>query len=109
MQLNLRDSGTFLFISDHCHVIENWRDGIPQGWLARDHPAWVGASPVETKHVLTLHSSDPLNVLSSSYERPVDESSLDMTKGRSTRSRMRKRCTLSCTKNNSRAEVTNRH
>jgi len=40
MQLNLRDSGTFLFISDHCHVIENWRDGIPQGWLARDHPAW---------------------------------------------------------------------
>lgn len=41
MQINLRDSGTFLFISDHCHVIENWRDGIPQGWLARDHPAWV--------------------------------------------------------------------
>jgi len=40
MQLNLPDSGTFLFISDHCHVIENWRDGIPQGWLARDHPAW---------------------------------------------------------------------
>jgi len=23
MQLNLRDSGTFFFISDHCHVIEN--------------------------------------------------------------------------------------
>jgi hypothetical protein len=23
MQLNLPDSGTFLFISDHCHVIEN--------------------------------------------------------------------------------------
>ncbi|TKA23283.1 hypothetical protein B0A50_07340 [Salinomyces thailandicus] len=40
MQVNLPDSGTFLFISDHCHVIENWRDGIPQGWLARDHPAW---------------------------------------------------------------------
>ncbi|KAK5123374.1 hypothetical protein LTR85_002806 [Meristemomyces frigidus] len=40
MQINLPDSGTFLFISDHCHVIENWRDGIPQGWLARDHPAW---------------------------------------------------------------------
>ncbi|KAH0845556.1 hypothetical protein FOPE_12693 [Fonsecaea pedrosoi] len=51
------DSGTFFFISDHCHVIENvsvhppidllstelslqWRDGIPQGWLARDHPSW---------------------------------------------------------------------
>ncbi|KAF2723821.1 Metallo-hydrolase/oxidoreductase [Polychaeton citri CBS 116435] len=40
MQINLHNSGTFLFISDHCHVIENWRDGIPQGWLARDHPAW---------------------------------------------------------------------
>ena len=23
MQLNLLDSGTFFFISDHCHVIEN--------------------------------------------------------------------------------------
>ena len=23
MQLNLQDSGTYLFISDHCHVIEN--------------------------------------------------------------------------------------
>lgn len=40
MQINMRETGTFLFISDHCHVIENWRDGIPQGWLARDHPAW---------------------------------------------------------------------
>ena len=59
MQINLPNSGTFFFISDHCHVIENvripapsyklfteadimakWRDGVPQGWLARDHPAW---------------------------------------------------------------------
>lgn len=40
MQLNLADSGTFFFISDHCHVIENWRDGVPQGWLARDHASW---------------------------------------------------------------------
>jgi len=23
MQINLLESGTFLFISDHCHVIEN--------------------------------------------------------------------------------------
>ena len=54
MQINLPNSGTFFFISDHCHVIENvsemdpgggrqeieadeeqWRDGVPQGWLAR--------------------------------------------------------------------------
>ncbi|RAL65008.1 hypothetical protein DID88_001116 [Monilinia fructigena] len=40
MQINLPETGTFFFISDHCHVIENWRDGVPQGWLARDHPAW---------------------------------------------------------------------
>ncbi|KAK3649353.1 hypothetical protein LTR22_012954 [Elasticomyces elasticus] len=40
MQINLPHCGTYLFVSDHCHVIENWRDGIPQGWLARDHPAW---------------------------------------------------------------------
>ncbi|TGO47353.1 hypothetical protein BOTNAR_0530g00050 [Botryotinia narcissicola] len=36
MQLNLPETGTFFFISDHYH----WRDGVPQGWLARDHPAW---------------------------------------------------------------------
>lgn len=66
MQINMPEMGTFFFISDHCHIIENvssqpptlpslppnfqarpadsscpkWRDGIPQGWLARDHPAW---------------------------------------------------------------------
>ncbi|GAM91167.1 hypothetical protein ANO11243_092140 [Dothideomycetidae sp. 11243] len=40
IQINMPDTGTFFFLSDHCHVMENWRDGIPQGWLARDHPAW---------------------------------------------------------------------
>lgn len=50
MQINLPDSGTFFFISDHCHVIENWRDGIPQGWLARDHPAWF-RSTQRLKHL----------------------------------------------------------
>jgi len=44
MQINLPESGTFFFISDHCHVIENWRDGIPQGWLARDHPSWFAST-----------------------------------------------------------------
>lgn len=28
MQINLRDSGTFFFISDHCHVIENVRYNV---------------------------------------------------------------------------------
>ncbi|KAL3451982.1 beta-lactamase-like protein [Aspergillus insuetus] len=40
MQINMPETGTFFFVSDHCHVMENWKDGIPQGWLARDHPAW---------------------------------------------------------------------
>ncbi|KAL4993131.1 beta-lactamase-like protein [Aspergillus recurvatus] len=40
MQINMPETGTFFFISDHCHVLENWIDGVPQGWLARDHPAW---------------------------------------------------------------------
>jgi hypothetical protein len=60
MQVNLIDSGTYVFLSDHAHVIENYH-GTPQGWLgefcamamdslpilhfsvhfpARDHPAW---------------------------------------------------------------------
>ncbi|KAK4945997.1 hypothetical protein LTR10_014799 [Elasticomyces elasticus] len=50
MQINMPDSGTWFFISDHCHVIENWRDGIPQGWLARDHPAWF-QSTQRLKHL----------------------------------------------------------
>jgi len=40
LQINLANDGTFLFISDHCHVKENYESGIPQGWLARDHIAW---------------------------------------------------------------------
>ncbi|KAH6694308.1 beta-lactamase-like protein [Leptodontidium sp. MPI-SDFR-AT-0119] len=51
MQINMIDTGTFFFTSDHCHVIENWRDGIPQGWLARDHPAWF-QSTQRLKHLV---------------------------------------------------------
>lgn len=25
-------------------TISQWRDGIPQGWLARDHPAWFSST-----------------------------------------------------------------
>lgn len=50
MQINMPEMGTFFFLSDHCHVIENWRDGIPQGWLARDHPAWF-RSTQRLKHL----------------------------------------------------------
>lgn len=41
MQVNLRESGTWVFTSDMYHVVENWRDSVPQGWLARDHEKWV--------------------------------------------------------------------
>jgi hypothetical protein len=67
MQINMPETGTFFFISDHCHVIENvsipsfvccstwlmvaqWRDGIPQGWLSRDHPSWF-RSTQRLKHL----------------------------------------------------------
>jgi glyoxylase-like metal-dependent hydrolase (beta-lactamase superfamily II) len=43
MQVNLIDSGTFVFLSDHAHVQENY-DGQPQGWLARDHVAWFASN-----------------------------------------------------------------
>ncbi|KAI4683324.1 uncharacterized protein J4E88_004499 [Alternaria novae-zelandiae] len=41
MQVNLKESGTWIFTSDQYHVKENYADGVPQGWLARDHDAWV--------------------------------------------------------------------
>ncbi|KAJ1036131.1 hypothetical protein NDA13_000351 [Ustilago tritici] len=44
MQINLENDGTFLFVSDHAHVMENYKPGIPQGWLARDHPAWFNSN-----------------------------------------------------------------
>ena len=41
MQVNLKNSGTWIFTSDQYHVRENFEDDVPQGWLARDHAAWV--------------------------------------------------------------------
>lgn len=41
MQINLKESGTWIFTTDQYHVYENWESGIPQGWLARDHDDWV--------------------------------------------------------------------
>ncbi|KAM0696720.1 hypothetical protein Q7P36_003969 [Cladosporium allicinum] len=40
MQVNLADSGTFIFTTDQYHVKENWESDAPQGWLARDHDDW---------------------------------------------------------------------
>lgn len=41
LQLNLKNSGTWVFTSDQYHVKENFENDVPQGWLARDHDAWV--------------------------------------------------------------------
>lgn len=41
MQINMPKTGTWIFTSDQYHVKENFIDDTPQGWLARDHEAWV--------------------------------------------------------------------
>ncbi|KAK3075759.1 hypothetical protein LTS18_013987, partial [Coniosporium uncinatum] len=41
MQINLKDSGTWIATTDMYHVKENWEASQPQGWLARDHDDWV--------------------------------------------------------------------
>lgn len=40
MQLNLRNSGQWLFTTDQYHIKENFDLDTPQGWLARDHGDW---------------------------------------------------------------------
>ena len=40
MQLNLRNSGHWLFTTDQYHIKENFDLDTPQGWLARDHGDW---------------------------------------------------------------------
>jgi hypothetical protein len=41
MQINLRNSGTWIYTSDHCIVQENYDSVSPQGWFSRDHHAWL--------------------------------------------------------------------
>ncbi|KAK5163807.1 uncharacterized protein LTR77_010481 [Saxophila tyrrhenica] len=41
MQVNLKESGTWIFTTDQYHVKENYESDVPQGWLARDHDDWV--------------------------------------------------------------------
>ena len=40
MQVNLRDSGPWLFTTDQYHIKANYENDAPQGWLARDHDDW---------------------------------------------------------------------
>ena len=41
MQVNMPESGAWIFTTDQYHVRENWESDVPQGWLARDHEDWV--------------------------------------------------------------------
>lgn len=41
MQVNMPESGTWIFTTDQYHVHENYEASHPQGWLARDHDDWV--------------------------------------------------------------------
>jgi len=41
LQVNLRNSGTWIFTTDQYHVHENYYQSVPQGWLARDHDDWI--------------------------------------------------------------------
>ncbi|KAK4949496.1 hypothetical protein LTR10_012114 [Elasticomyces elasticus] len=41
MQVNLEQDGVFIWTTDQYHVAENHDNNQPQGWLARDHNAWV--------------------------------------------------------------------
>lgn len=41
MQVNLKNSGMWLWTTDQYHVRENYHDGHAHGWLIRDHRAWL--------------------------------------------------------------------
>ena len=41
LQVNLAESGTWIFTTDQYHIRENYEANYPQGWLARDHDDWV--------------------------------------------------------------------
>jgi glyoxylase-like metal-dependent hydrolase (beta-lactamase superfamily II) len=44
MQINLQQDGTFIWTTDQYHVKEHYEQSHPQGWLARDHAAWIRSS-----------------------------------------------------------------
>lgn len=41
MQVNLDKDGTFIFTTDHYPLKENHTEKQPQGWVNRDHSAWI--------------------------------------------------------------------
>ncbi|KAL5339966.1 beta-lactamase-like protein [Aspergillus crustosus] len=41
MQINLAEDGTFIWTTDQFHVKENYTLDQAQGWLLRDHRAWI--------------------------------------------------------------------
>jgi hypothetical protein len=41
LQVNLKNSGTWIYTSDQYIVQENWDSLAIQGWLTRDHESWT--------------------------------------------------------------------
>ncbi|EME78472.1 uncharacterized protein MYCFIDRAFT_36838 [Pseudocercospora fijiensis CIRAD86] len=59
MQVNLRESGTWIFTTDQYHVHENYEADVPQGWLARDHDDWVASHQM----IKALHKRTKANMV----------------------------------------------
>lgn len=80
MQINLPESGTLIFISDHCHVIENVRSSpmIPFGsmrrseWLTLHARSGATASPKAGSHATIPPGSAARSASSSSSGRRAD-------------------------------------
>ncbi|PYI12793.1 hypothetical protein BO99DRAFT_448116 [Aspergillus violaceofuscus CBS 115571] len=49
MQVNLPKDGTFIWTTDQFHVRENFEQNQAQGWLLRDHRAWVASGKFVTR------------------------------------------------------------
>lgn len=61
MQINLQDSGTYLFISDHCHVIENVSSIYLELNAATDSSSGVMVSLRDGSPEIIQPGSDRLN------------------------------------------------
>ncbi|PGH27443.1 hypothetical protein AJ80_00921 [Polytolypa hystricis UAMH7299] len=72
LQINLRNSGTWIFTSDHYLVWENYEASQPCGWLARDHDDWIRSHQM----VKALAKRTNANLLfghCAKYRRSADE------------------------------------
>lgn len=71
LQVNMPESGTWIFTTDQYHVRENYEDSHPQGWLARDHDDWVRSN--QAIHLLAKRTKAKVIL---GHDREVCRSSL---------------------------------